>query len=215
MACNHCCGADQLFDLKNARKSLKRYKKKGPGAITKKLIQYLLDFNQLEGKTLLDIGGGIGAIQWGFLKSGGNRTIDVDASNSYQLVAKEYSEELGYDHSASFVFGDFVESAHEIPYVDFVTMDKVLCCYPDYESLLSEALKKCKTQILITYPLGGSIARFIAAIENLYFRIRKIEFVTYIHSPKEIENFIKSQGFELTKKSISFPWHLQVYTKSS
>lgn len=213
MACEHCCGADQIFDLKGAEKKLKKYKKNGPGTVTKRLINFLSESNQLDGKSLLDIGGGIGAIQWDFLHGGGDLTIDVDASKSYQQVASDYAAELGYGQKVKFVFGDFVDKSAEIPEVDFVTMDKVLCCYPNYQSLLEAALYKCKESIIISFPVGGPIARLFAVLENLYFKIKKIAFGTYIHSPKQIEELIKSHGFEMTKKSISFPWHIQSYRR--
>ncbi len=213
MTCKHCCGADQLFDLKGAEKELKKYKKKGPGKVTRKLIELLKKEDDLNGNTLLDIGGGIGAIQWGFLENGGKSTIDVDASNGYQHVAKTYAKELGFEEKAKYVFGDFVDQSAAIDEVDFVTMDKVLCCYPDYEGLLKQALLKCKKSILISYPLGGMISEFIAQLNKIYFYFKKNPFRTYIHSPKQIEKFIIDHGFEVKYKSISFPWHVQVYQR--
>jgi hypothetical protein len=215
MTCTHCCGADQLFDLKGAEKELKKYKKKGPGSVTKRLIDYLSDNNKLEGKSLLDIGGGIGSIQWDFLKRGGSKTIDVDASNGYQQVAKALADEQDYSEKATFVPGDFVDKSAEIPKVDFVTMDKVLCCYPDYQSLLEAALNKCNESIIISFPLGGPIAGLYVGIENFYFKLRNIAFSTFIHPPKQIESFITDHGFEITQKSISFPWHIQAYRRIS
>ena len=101
MTCKHCCGADQLFNLKGAEKELKKYRKKGPGKVTTKLIELLTGHDDLAGKTLLDIGGGIGAIQWGFLENGGKYTIDVDASNGYQHVARPRLRHACRQHARS------------------------------------------------------------------------------------------------------------------
>jgi magnesium-protoporphyrin O-methyltransferase len=215
MTCTHCCGADQLFDLKGAQKKLKKFKKKGPEKVTKKLIEQLSEGNEFCEKSLLDIGGGIGAIQWEFLNKGGLHSTGVDASNNYQKVAKSHAEQIGFADRVSFVFGDFVDKSKEIPQRDFVTMDKVLCCYPDYRSLLEAALKKCKEGIAISYPVQGIVPRLFVMVENTYFKLRKIAFRTYLHSPTEIEERIKSHGFEITHKSISYPWHIQVYRRSS
>jgi len=87
-----------LFDQKGAEKELKKYKKKGAGKATRKLIKEMLNF-ELERKSLLDIGGGVGAIQWAFLKYKGNRTIDIDASQGYLKVATEYATEQGYENN--------------------------------------------------------------------------------------------------------------------
>jgi len=214
MTCKHCCGANDFFDLKGAEKKLRQYKKKGPDKVTSRLIEFFRAEYDFHDKSLLDIGGGVGAIQWEFLRKGGKATINVDASNGYQVVAKDYAYELGFAEKVNFVFGDFVEKSSEVMETDFVTMDKVLCCYPDYQSLLENAIKKCRKSIMISYPLGGFLAKFYAKVENLYFAFKKNPFRTYIHSPQKIEGFIANHGFEITKKSISFPWHVQLYKKT-
>lgn len=212
MACEYCCGADQLFDLKGAKKELKKYKKKGPGKPTKKLIE-LLFRNGVENQTLLDIGGGIGANQWAFLENGGKNTMDVDASGGYISVAKSYAKDQGYEEMVDFKKGDFVDYAEEISSADYVSLDKVICCYPDYESLLGAALNKCKISIGLVYPYGGPVAKLFGKLEMIYFWIKKISFGTYIHDPKEVEQFIKNHGFEVVEKTKSFPWHIQVYRR--
>ena len=60
ISCEHCCGAEQVFDLKEAKKQLKHYHKKGPRKTSRKLIQ-AIKFLSSNDKSLLEIGGGIGA----------------------------------------------------------------------------------------------------------------------------------------------------------
>ena len=212
MTSTYCCGADKLFDLKSAQKEMKKYKRKGANKSTKKLLELLFHQNT-NGKSLLDIGGGIGAVQWRFLEKGGKNTLDVDASNGYLEVAKSYAEENNYMDKVRFLNGDLVEKEGEISTYDFVTLDKVVCCYPDYKSLLGLALKKCDSTIALTFPMGGPISKFIAKLEEVYFYFKKIHFGTFVHSPSDIEKFIHSKGFKTVHKSISFPWHLRIYDK--
>ena len=139
--------------------------------------------------------------------------MDVDASNGYLEVVKSHAVENDYMDKAQFQYGDFVEKANEINMYDFVTLDKVVCCYPDYESLLDQALKKCENTIALIFPIGGPIPKIFVQIEKIYFYLKKISFGTYIHSPRDIEKFIVSKGFKTVHKKISFPWHVQIYTK--
>lgn len=213
MTCKHCCGAEQFFDLKVAQKKMKNFKRKGAGSITKKLLKLLL-LQDLKGKTLLDIGGGIGAIQWTFLENGGEETTDVDASTEYLKVAEAYAVEINFNEKAHFMQGDFIDKADEIHKHDFVTLDKVVCCYPDYKSLLGLALDKCNESVALTFPLGGPISKFIARIENIYFYFKKNQFRTYVHSPADMEKFIVAKGFTAVHKKILFPWHVQVYKRN-
>jgi magnesium-protoporphyrin O-methyltransferase len=212
MTCNHCCGAEKLFDLKSARKEMKKYRKKGPGKATRALIAQTFK-NVNSNATLLDIGGGIGSIQWAFFEKDGLSAIDVDASQGYLDVAQSYAKEMNYENKARFVHGDFVDQHDTITKADFVTLDKVICCYPDYKSLLKHATEKCDDTLGLVYPLGGSVSKMFALFSKVYFHLTKNPFRTYIHSPKEVEEFIYRQGFELVRKSKKFPWHVQSYRR--
>ena len=86
----HCCGADLFFNKKTAAKEYQKYLKKGPVKATAKIIQQLEEHN-LENKTLIDVGGGIGAIQWWFLEQGGMQTTDIDASSGYLKKAENHA----------------------------------------------------------------------------------------------------------------------------
>lgn len=82
MSCNHCCGANQQFNLKSAKKDLKRYFKKEPLKPTKLLTEALKSVD-LKGLSLLDIGGGIGSIPLQLIPHGLNKVTNVDASEGY------------------------------------------------------------------------------------------------------------------------------------
>ena len=214
MNCEHCCGADSFFDLKKARTQLKRYLKKGPLKSTKKLLEGLEDqnFNQ---KSLLDIGGGIGAISWHFLQQGGRKITDVDSSKGYIRIAKENADRNGWSDQCEFLFGDYAEISEKITNHDFVSLDKVVCCYPDYKLLLKASIEKCDQILALTFPLGGPIAEFLNLLSRLMLKMSKNPFRPFIHPPKAIRAFIVSSGFKPIHRSISFPWHVEIYHRIS
>ena len=57
-----CIGIERFFDVKQAKKDLKKYRKNGAQKATKTLINAISSHN-INSFSLLDIGGGIGAIQ--------------------------------------------------------------------------------------------------------------------------------------------------------
>ena len=63
MPCRQCQGLETFFDTKIASRELKRYHKRGPRKTTRLLIDALCG-HDIQGGVLLDIGGGIGAIQF-------------------------------------------------------------------------------------------------------------------------------------------------------
>ena len=214
MTCKHCCGADQFFDSKNAEKELKKYKKKGPKGATKRLIS-VLNTCDMKQSSLLDIGGGVGAIQWYALSNGSAKTTDVDASGGYLLTAERYASENGWEDKSHFIQGDFTDVAHQVEMHDFVTLDKVICCYPDYRRLLENASAKTSRVMVLSFPIGGIISRSLSKLAALYFKWKKSPFRTYVHDPRDVHQFIESRGLKRTEKIISFPWNVWAYERTN
>ena len=77
-----------------AASQLRKYREKGPIASTRTLIDALKAVG-VEGATLLDIGGGIGAIQHELLAAGVAHATSVDASAPYLGAAREESDRRG------------------------------------------------------------------------------------------------------------------------
>lgn len=212
MPCEHCCGAQKLFDEKEAQKELRRYRKKGPRKTTGKLLEGLADRN-LSGMTLLDIGAGIGAIQMGLFKEGVASSTDVDASVAYLKAAQQQIQEQGLDQKAQFIEGDFMDRHQDIAPHDMVTLEKVICCYPDVEGLLNHSLVKCMRYYGIVYPRDGWIAQALTGLANLYFRLQKNPFRTYIHPVKKVRGLIIQKGFQRIYACSSFPWIIEWYER--
>src|SRR3990170_1661911 len=106
------------------------------------------------GLSLLDIGGGIGVIQHELARAGVGRIASVDASSSYLAAQRAEAERLGYAPRASYLSGDFVTLADHIPDSDIVTLDRVICCYPDMRSLVSLSAARARRLCGIVYPRG-------------------------------------------------------------
>ena len=206
----HCCGADLLFDEKTAKKQYKNYLKKGPSTVTKKLIDQLSTQNT--GKTLLDIGGGIGALQWWFLNNKGYSTIGVDASSGYIALATEHAAKHGFEHKTTYIKGDFTEVAPALPEVDTLTLDKVICCYPNFKNILESASQKANV-IALSYPMDGIIASAFRGLGVLYMKVKKNPFRPYVHKVSEVRSTMKNLGYKRTNHNLSFPWNVETYVK--
>jgi 2-polyprenyl-3-methyl-5-hydroxy-6-metoxy-1,4-benzoquinol methylase len=212
MTCKHCCDADQFFDLKGAKKEIKKYKRRGTKSATKRLISYLNGFD-VKGKTLLDIGGGIGALQWNHLKEGGKSTTDIDASSGYLEIAKGYAMENSWHEKSNFMQGDFYGDIDQISKHDIVTLDKVICCYPDFKVLLQKSMDHCHEILALSFPIGGPVSKSLSFFAKLWLKLKGSTFHPYIHDHREVEALITSGGFELVRSGISFPWRVRLYQK--
>jgi len=209
----HCCGADLFFDQKTADKKYRSYLKKGPSRVTSKMIQQL-EKQVVQGKTMVDVGGGIGALQWWFLQSGGSKTTDVDASSGYLKQAKEHAHKNGWSDKTSFEMGDCVEVFPQIETADFITLDKVVCCYPNYKEILESVFEKAPESISLSYPMDGFLADAVQSIGALLMKLKGNSFRPYVHPVKEIRAVFANNGYIRMSYDLAFPWHVETYVKN-
>lgn len=212
MTCQHCCGAESIFDKKTADKDAIRYQKKGPNKTTLSILNTITD-KDIENATFLDIGGGIGVLQHEALKRGALKTTNVDASFSYQEKAKDLGKTNKTIEKMSFYHGDFIDHESVIDQHDIVTLERVVCCYPDVEELITSTTSKSKHIYALVYPLDNFLSRLLIKVTHIYFWLKKNPFRTYVHSEKMMHALIEEQGFELIKKDRKSFWRITVYRR--
>jgi magnesium-protoporphyrin O-methyltransferase len=170
-----CCqglGIEAFFDKKTADKQLKRFQKKGPAKTTRILIA-ALKAEGIEGMTLLDIGGGVGALQQELLGAGVSTATNVEASMAYVEVSREEAERQGYADRVSYHHGNFIDVATTVADADIVTLDRVICCYPDVQALVGLSAARARHLYGVVYPQDGWFNQLFVASVNLVFRLRR------------------------------------------
>jgi SAM-dependent methyltransferase len=210
MSCCQCQGIQTLFGEKVARKDLKRYRKKGPLKTTRILLD-ALEAEGVDGATLLDIGGGVGAVSNGLLDAGAERATVVDASPAYLEVAKAESQRQGHADRITYHFGDFVEVAPQIDPADIVTLDRVICCYDDMEALVAASAERAQRLYGVVYPRDTWWDRLGVSILNFTCRVRRNPFRVFVHSPEAVERVIRSKGLTRRFRRTTPLWQIIVY----
>ncbi len=211
-SCCHCEGAGEFFSDKRARRELKRYRKRGPDKSTRLLLKGLAE-RDLAGDSVLDIGGGVGTLQHELVELGATEVHSADASQAYLDASRVEAERRGYAHRASYTFGDFVEIAEQIPEVDVVTLDRVVCCYPDMPALVSGSASKARSVYGLVFPRQRWPVRMVIAVLNLLNVLKRSAFRVFIHRPDEIDSKIRSFGFERQYSAKTFVWQVAVYAR--
>lgn len=206
-----CYGA--MFDEKQARKDLKRFRKDGADPTTRALIGELRAAN-VQGATLLDIGGGIGAIHHELLDAGAAAATHVDASAPYIGAARDEAGKRGHDDRVEFVLGDFVTVAASVAPADVVTLDRVICCYGDMEALVAASASRAKRLYGAVFPRERWLTRVGVRVINWFNAIRGQAFRAYLHSTDAIDAAIRRQGLTQRKALKTFLWHVVVYAKT-
>jgi len=195
-----------------ATKELQAYRDDGPIKTTRILID-ALKAEGISQMTLLDIGGGIGAIQHELLKAGVSSCIDVEASHAYIEASKEEEKRQGHTDRTDHLHGDFVELAEHIPQCDIVTLDRVICCYRDVRGLVEKSSARAKRIYGLVYPLDSLHARIATALENLSYRLHRSPFRIFVHPPELVEEILHSEGFERRFYQEEGMWQIVVYER--
>ncbi len=215
MGCS-CCGfgdtADRHFNAEKVAAEVRQYRRKGPGVTTRKLRDGLRSAGVAQG-TVLDIGGGLGALSLALLDAGMSAATIVDASAAYLAAASEEAARAGRSTSTHFVHGDFLVVAGGLPRATIVTLDRVVCCYPSYEPLLAQALEHAERVVALSYPRNRWFVRLGMAWENARRRRKGNPFRTFVHPPAGMQRRIEAAGFRLVKRSNTMMWSADVFTK--
>lgn len=214
MTCPHCEGAQKIFSDRTARRDLRRFQKKGPAKTTRMLLD-LFPADAWPDASLLDIGGGIGAIQHEATRRGARRVTDVDASPAYLATAKAEAIRRGYSSRAIYLEGDFVELASNVAPADVVTLDRVVCCYPDANALLLHAGKRARRFVGLVWPRDRWWTRLMATLGNAALRLTKNKFRAYIHEDEVVTKALQRQGFRERAARTAGYWQVRVFERTA
>lgn len=212
--CSHCQDAGYFFNKKTAKRELKKYNRNGPNKSTRLLLDEIREQN-LNGKSILDIGGGIGAISFELLEAGVSTSVHVDASTSYLDLTKKEAVKRGLGDRITHLFGDFTEISHLIDLADIVTLDRVICCYPDMEKLVDRSVEKSKLFYGVVYPRELWPTRWVMLLGNFWFKLRGNDFRTYLHPPADIDARIKNSGFKRIDLRRTIIWEIALYERQN
>lgn len=212
MTCNCCEITNNIFDEKSAKADIKEYHKRGPAKQTQLILDAVRSLN-LKDIALLDIGGGVGTIHHELLKDVAREATHVDASSAYLKAAKDESEKQGNSERVKFIHADFTDVAADIPQADVVTLDRVVCCYPNFRSLLMNASEHSRKAIVLTYPREMWYVRIVMGFINFAQKLRRDPFRVFIHPIQEIDNLLVAQGFKRVSENKLVAWEMALYQR--
>ncbi len=193
-----CCSPgdsafDRQFDARHAAGKLRAYRRKGPVGLTRALIEALVA-GGIDGQTVLDIGGGVGAVHHELLRSGAATAVDVDASRAYLSVAREEAERQGHADRVRYLAGDFVALADELDPADLVALDRVICCYAHMAALVGRSATLARRRYGLVYPRDSWLGRVGVAFENAWFRLSRSSFRVYAHRTADVDAILAAHG---------------------
>jgi predicted TPR repeat methyltransferase len=165
------------------------------------------------GKSLLEIGFGVGGLTFELLRLGVSKAEGVDLSPEMVARARDAASRMGYSAKSTFEVGDGAEA--ELPKADIVVLDKVMCCYPVLEPLLNNTLSACNSLYGFSVPNDTGVWRLLLRVfysfEKFNLWLRGCGAYTYMHSTDAMNSILIQHGFRRVFEKGVGPWLVRVY----
>ena len=209
-----CCRAyENAFDADYAEGDLADYRAKGPDRSTRVLLDLVRAATDVQGASVLDIGGGVGPVHHELLKSGAASVTDVDGSSAYIAASKSEADRQGHAGRMTYRLGNFVDLAGEIESADIVTLDRVICCYPDMPTLASKAAAHAKHVIGLVWPRDAWWMQIGLWGFNIVERFSKYPLYQTFHRVVDVDRVIGEHGLTVHASRNAGMWHARVYKR--
>lgn len=205
-----CCEPDDcgaVFSERSARRVARRYRRHGLTPAARRIVQFVAA-QGIRDATVLEIGGGVGEIQLELLRLGAGRVTNLEITTNYEAEAERLIAQAGAGDRITRRQLDIARSSDQVEAADVVILHRVVCCYPDYQRLLSAAGSHARRMLVFSHPGDNLPAKAAIGFENLLRRARGNSFRAYAHSAAAMVAAAEAQGLAAEYKQRSGAWHV-------
>ena len=203
-----CCdprGCDEFFNPRFARRVARRYRRKGLDRAARRMVAFL-ESRGVDGATVLEIGGGVGHVQVELLRRGATRAVNLEIATSYEAEAERLLEQAGLGDRVERRVMDIARSPEEVEPADVVVLHRVVCCYPDFQRLLTAAGSKADRMLVFSHPPRNVATRVLLSLENGIRRMKGDSFRAFAHPPEQMLAALGDAGLRATYRWRGFGW---------
>ncbi|MGH2725182.1 MAG: methyltransferase domain-containing protein [Actinomycetota bacterium] len=169
----------------------------------------------LQGRSILDLGCGMGGLALEALRRGAARATGIDISPTSIEVARRRAARAGLDGRATFEVGD--AAAGDAALHDVVVLDKSICCYPDADRFVRGSIPLAGSVYAFTAPESrgarGLVSRMALSLENAWRFLRRDPFRAFVHDVRRIDAMVREAGLRPLVRSRRWMWHVAVYAR--
>ncbi len=194
-----------MFRPRTARRDLERYRAKGLDDLEQRMLASALAGRGATAR-VLEIGGGIGALQAELLEAGGGTGEIVELVSSYEPYALELAREKGLEGRVSYRVVDLLEEASAVLPADVVIMNRVVCCSPDGVELTASAARLARRTLVLSYPRDVAWMRLGIGLLNLAHRVLRRSFRAFVHASGALRAAAEQEGLRVTDSGRSAFW---------
>jgi SAM-dependent methyltransferase len=195
-----------------ARRDARRYRRRGLDTTARHIVDELARL-WVADADVLEVGGGVGAIDLELLKLGAARATVVELSHGYDDEAQALLTEAGLVGRVERHHGDFVAREDGIEAADVVVLHRVVCCYADPEALVGSAARHARRVMALSFPRNTWWTRLGSRLANAFFR--RVGWVeSYVYPPRRILAAAAQHGLVPVHEHSGRLWQLAVLERA-
>jgi magnesium-protoporphyrin O-methyltransferase len=191
---------------------LRRHLKKGLAGEARLIFDWLRE-TSLEGRTVLDVGGGIGSIQAELIRAGASRGTVVEVATAYEPFARTLAERLDIADRSSFLLADLASDGDPVPDADLVVLRRVVCCSPHGPRLLGAAACRTRGALAASYPRHTIWIRATVWLQDVVFALLRRSFRVFVHDPALLEAEARRAGLHRTRLHRGPVWETALFER--
>ena len=196
-----------MFGPRFARRLVARYRKRGLDKTAARIVEFVTGHG-VEGATVLEVGGGVGDLQLELLRRGASRATNLELVDVYDAAADQLATASGVRDRVTRRLLDIAAQPDGVEPADVVILHRVVCCYPDYQRLLTAAADHARRVLVFSHPPRNALTRATAATQNAWFRLTGNSFRTFEHPPEAMLDVARSRGFDVTYRHARGVWQV-------
>lgn len=203
-----CCdprGCDREFDDRFARRTAAEYRAKGLSRSAEAMVA-ALERRGIRDASVLEIGGGVGAIHLELLRRGAATATNLELSPAYDAEARRLAAEAGLAGRVTRRIADLAVDPDAAQDADVVVLHRVVCCYPDYARLLGAAASRARRLLVFSYPPRNLLTRGVVAADAARGRLVGREYRAFAHPPEDMLGVLEEAGMTTERIHRDLAW---------
>jgi len=203
-----------MFGDRFARRVARRYDRHGLNKTQQRIVDFLAA-RGIEGASVLEIGGGLGEIQVELLRRGAAHVTNTEISSGYDEQADALLRGAGVRDKVDRRLVDIAQRPDDVDEADVVLLHRVVCCYPDYDRLLSAATTHARRLVVFSHPPANPAIRAWMGTENFVRRLQRNDFRSFVHPPDAMTSVVERHGCRLKYRHRGLSWNVVGFERAA
>lgn len=167
----------------------------------------------LRGSRVLEIGGGVGAIQAELLTKGAAAGEIVELVPAYEPYARELAVAKGLGNRSVFRVADVLDDPAGVATAGIVVVNRVVCCSPDGIRLVGIAGRLAERLLMLSFPRDRRLTRLFSVVMNGAMQLFGRSFRLYLHPRAALVAAAQDAGLVAAQTGHNIIWEFVTFRR--